>query len=198
MLRAMWRELETGLRTSLAGHEGGNSGYRQGLVLLGYRASSRPYQLCRRYRNIPTTLRICRDRTSDQTDCALQCDNSPNGGMDTTATALHIPAHRPRAFFTGPPVRAIQLSRLRTHSFTRYPDTATEFAENWKVAPECNIILNGVENAKVVSSPLGPEVVDPLVATKVWKALPPLSPSWGSFTKSDTSVAAWVVFLMKT
>jgi hypothetical protein len=29
MLRAMWRELETGLRTDLAGHEGGNLGYRQ-------------------------------------------------------------------------------------------------------------------------------------------------------------------------
>ncbi len=31
MLRVMWRELETGSRTSLAGHEGGNPGYRQGL-----------------------------------------------------------------------------------------------------------------------------------------------------------------------
>ena len=31
MLRVMWRELETGSRTSLAGHEGGNLGYRQGL-----------------------------------------------------------------------------------------------------------------------------------------------------------------------
>ena len=31
MLRVMWRELETGSRTSLAGHEGGNSGYRQGV-----------------------------------------------------------------------------------------------------------------------------------------------------------------------
>ena len=29
-LRVMWRELETGLRTFLAGHEGGNPGYRQG------------------------------------------------------------------------------------------------------------------------------------------------------------------------
>jgi len=28
-LRVMWRELETGSRTSLAGHEGGNPGYRQ-------------------------------------------------------------------------------------------------------------------------------------------------------------------------
>jgi hypothetical protein len=26
-----WRELETGSRTSLAGHEGGNPGYSQGL-----------------------------------------------------------------------------------------------------------------------------------------------------------------------
>ncbi len=30
MLRVMWRELETGSRSSLAGHEGGNPGYRQG------------------------------------------------------------------------------------------------------------------------------------------------------------------------
>ena len=30
MLRVMWRELETGSRTSLAGHEGGNPGNRQG------------------------------------------------------------------------------------------------------------------------------------------------------------------------
>jgi len=30
MLRAMWRELETGSRITLAGHEGGNPGYRQG------------------------------------------------------------------------------------------------------------------------------------------------------------------------
>ena len=29
MLRAMWRELETGPRITLAGHEGGNPGYRQ-------------------------------------------------------------------------------------------------------------------------------------------------------------------------
>lgn len=30
MLRAMWRELETGPRRTLPGHEGGNPGYRQG------------------------------------------------------------------------------------------------------------------------------------------------------------------------
>ena len=30
-LYVMWRELETGSRTTLAGHEGGNPGYRQGL-----------------------------------------------------------------------------------------------------------------------------------------------------------------------
>ena len=30
MLRAMWRELETGLRTLLIGHEGGNLGHSQG------------------------------------------------------------------------------------------------------------------------------------------------------------------------
>ena len=44
MLRTMWRVLETGLRTTLAGHEGGNPGHRQGLVLPSYRASARPYQ----------------------------------------------------------------------------------------------------------------------------------------------------------
>ena len=33
MLRAMWRELETGPRITLTGHEGGNSGYRQGASL---------------------------------------------------------------------------------------------------------------------------------------------------------------------
>jgi len=31
MLRVMWRELETGSRTFIAGHEGGNPGYRQGM-----------------------------------------------------------------------------------------------------------------------------------------------------------------------
>src|SRR5262249_12108361 len=82
------------------------------------------------------------------------------------------------------------------HSFTRNPDTASPVAENLKVAPGFNIILNGVENEKAVSSPLGPEVVDPLMATKVWKLLPPLRPSWGSFTNMFTSVAVWVVFLM--
>jgi hypothetical protein len=30
MLRVMWRELETELRLSLLGHEGGNSGHGQG------------------------------------------------------------------------------------------------------------------------------------------------------------------------
>ena len=30
MLRAMWRELETGLRRLLNGHEGGNPGHSQG------------------------------------------------------------------------------------------------------------------------------------------------------------------------
>jgi uroporphyrinogen decarboxylase len=43
MLRSMWRELETGPRSTLAGHEGGNPGYRQANSLTGYRASSRPY-----------------------------------------------------------------------------------------------------------------------------------------------------------
>jgi hypothetical protein len=31
-LRAMWRGLETELRTSLNGHEGGNPGYSQGMA----------------------------------------------------------------------------------------------------------------------------------------------------------------------
>ena len=43
-LRAMWRELETELRTRLNGHEGGNLGYGQANVLTSHRASSRPYQ----------------------------------------------------------------------------------------------------------------------------------------------------------
>ena len=30
MLRAMWRELETGLRQLLNGHDGGNPGHGQG------------------------------------------------------------------------------------------------------------------------------------------------------------------------
>ena len=42
-LRVTWRELETELRMSLLGHEAGNPGYGQGLVLSGYRASSHPY-----------------------------------------------------------------------------------------------------------------------------------------------------------
>ncbi len=35
MLRAMWRALETGLRVTLLGHEGGNSGHRQGSLPSG-------------------------------------------------------------------------------------------------------------------------------------------------------------------
>ena len=31
-LRAKWRELETALRMTLAGHEGGNPGHRQGFA----------------------------------------------------------------------------------------------------------------------------------------------------------------------
>ena len=37
------RELETGIRTTLNGHEGGNPGYSQEIDLTVYRASSRPY-----------------------------------------------------------------------------------------------------------------------------------------------------------
>ena len=52
MLRAMWRELETGPRWALLGHEGGNPGYGQGCILTGNRASSRPYRIyCRTTRN---------------------------------------------------------------------------------------------------------------------------------------------------
>ncbi len=49
-LRAMWRELETELRTWLNGHAGGNPGDGQADVLTGHRASSRPYQ------TLPQTL----------------------------------------------------------------------------------------------------------------------------------------------
>ncbi len=40
MLRAMWRGLETGLRTTLHGHEGGNPGYGQGESYRSPRQSS--------------------------------------------------------------------------------------------------------------------------------------------------------------
>ncbi len=43
-LRAKWWELETELRSLLNGHEGGNPGHGQASVLMGHRASSRPYQ----------------------------------------------------------------------------------------------------------------------------------------------------------
>ena len=52
MLRAMWRELETGPRWALLGHEGGNPGYGQGCILTGNRASSRPYLSSRGWRSI--------------------------------------------------------------------------------------------------------------------------------------------------
>mgnify|MGYP002808841390 CR=1 FL=1 len=42
-LRAKWRELETEPRSLLNGHEGGNPGHGQASVLMGHRASSRPY-----------------------------------------------------------------------------------------------------------------------------------------------------------
>jgi hypothetical protein len=44
MLRAMWRELETGLRQLLRGHAGGNPDTAKELPT-DYRASSRPYQV---------------------------------------------------------------------------------------------------------------------------------------------------------
>ena len=44
MLRLKRRGLETDLRSTLHGHEGGNPGYGQADVLQGHRASSRPYQ----------------------------------------------------------------------------------------------------------------------------------------------------------
>ncbi len=40
MLRAMWRGLETGLRTTLHGHERGNPGYGQGESYRSPRQSS--------------------------------------------------------------------------------------------------------------------------------------------------------------
>ena len=40
MLRAKWRGLETELRMSLHGHEGGNPGYRQGKSYGSLRQSS--------------------------------------------------------------------------------------------------------------------------------------------------------------
>ncbi len=42
-LRAKWRGLETGLRTTLLGHEERKLGYRQGETY-DHRASARPYQ----------------------------------------------------------------------------------------------------------------------------------------------------------
>ncbi len=46
MLRLMWRELETGSRTSLAGHEGGNPGYRQGMFSRVTAPALDPTNLC--------------------------------------------------------------------------------------------------------------------------------------------------------
>ena len=43
MLRARWRELETEPRTRLNGHEGGQPRIQPSQVLMGHRASSRPY-----------------------------------------------------------------------------------------------------------------------------------------------------------
>ena len=45
MLRAMWRELETGLRRLLHGHEGGNPGHSQGAA----------YGLPRQFPTLPGT-----------------------------------------------------------------------------------------------------------------------------------------------
>jgi hypothetical protein len=50
MLRAMWRELETGLRPLLIGHEGGNLGHSQGAT----------YGLPRQF---PTLPRFCSGTT---------------------------------------------------------------------------------------------------------------------------------------
>ena len=51
MLRAMRRELETGLRQLLPGHEGGNLGYSQGAA----------YGLPRQFPTLPRTPRTLRD-----------------------------------------------------------------------------------------------------------------------------------------
>ena len=67
MLRAMWRELETGPRWALLGHEGGNPGYGQGCILTGNRASSRPYPSTARG-IVRATLRwVCERRSHDFT-----------------------------------------------------------------------------------------------------------------------------------
>ena len=71
MLRAMWRELETGLRTLLIGHEGGNLGYSQGAA----------YGLPRQFPTLPSFVSVRntwpRDDSSLMTTCLLYTSPSP-------------------------------------------------------------------------------------------------------------------------
>ena len=60
MLRAMWRELEKGLRRLLNGHAGGNPDTAKELPT-GYRASSRPYR--------PASVRETRHANSRERSC---------------------------------------------------------------------------------------------------------------------------------
>ena len=57
MLRVMWRELETGSRTSLAGHEGGNPGYRQGMF---YRVTAPALDPTTGPVLVPDSQKVCR------------------------------------------------------------------------------------------------------------------------------------------
>ncbi len=70
MLRAMWRGLETGLRTTLHGHEGGNPGYGHKGSPTDHRASPRPYRARSSRREIQTRRigRIVSVHTSDRSE----------------------------------------------------------------------------------------------------------------------------------
>jgi NADPH:quinone reductase-like Zn-dependent oxidoreductase len=64
-LRARWRELETGLRTLLGGHEGGNPGYRQG-------GSSEPP---RQFSTLPNAKNgLVADNTRADSPCSIAAD----------------------------------------------------------------------------------------------------------------------------
>ncbi len=60
MLRLMWRGLETELRITLAGHEGGNSGHRQGEAPLSPRPTA-SWENCHVERVIGSIRRECTD-----------------------------------------------------------------------------------------------------------------------------------------
>ena len=65
MLRAMWRELETGLRTLLTGHEEGNLGHSQGVA----------YELPRQFPTLPPLESACSFRGGNM--LVLPCRQSP-------------------------------------------------------------------------------------------------------------------------